>query len=206
MAAPTTTLEEVAETNWAVDRATSLPEVWALVAKCRGVVGAWQLMRVCRASRAGAKDFLRTLPGLAVCGGYAAGGGRLRDVWRLDLATMRWGAMPGLLAARRDHACCAVKGTLVVLGGRTTAGDYELTSSVEMLSSTLAAFEDLPPLSRGKVYGAAAIAVDESDSAAEQVLLLGGIDAIGSSLSTVQLVDLATGACAPQPDLLTERG
>jgi hypothetical protein len=33
---------------------------------------------------------------------------------------------------------------------------------------------DLPPLSRGGISGAAAIAVEESDSAAGQVLLLGG--------------------------------
>jgi hypothetical protein len=52
--------------------------------------------------------------------------------------------------------------------------------------------------------GAAAIAVDESDSAAGQVLLLGGMDA-KIVLSTVQLVDLATGACAQQPDLLHPR-
>jgi hypothetical protein len=51
-------------------------------------------------------------------------------------------------------------------------------------------------LSRGKIAGAAAIAVDESDSAAGQVLLLGGSDGNGF-LSTVHLVDLATGACAP---------
>jgi hypothetical protein len=51
--------------NWAVDRPTSLPEMWALVAKCGGVVGAWRLMRVCKAARVGAKEFLSTLPGLA---------------------------------------------------------------------------------------------------------------------------------------------
>jgi hypothetical protein len=68
------------------------------------------------------------------------------------------------------------------------------------------AFVDLPPLSRGEIHGAAAIEVDESDSAAGEVLLLGGEDA-DSILSTVHsvgvhLVDLATGACAQQPDLL----
>ena len=58
----------------------------------------------------------------------------------------------------------------------------------------------LPPLARGAIAGAAAIEVDESDSAAGQVLLLGVEDANGSILSTVHLVDLATGACARQPD------
>jgi hypothetical protein len=64
MAAPTTTLEEA---NWAVDRATGLFEVWALVAAHMGLVGAWRLMRVCKAARVGAKEFLSTLPGLVVC-------------------------------------------------------------------------------------------------------------------------------------------
>ena len=67
MAGPTTR----ARANWAVDRATSLPEVWAIVAKHLGLVGAWQLMLVCRAACAGAKEFLGTLPRLVLCGGRA---------------------------------------------------------------------------------------------------------------------------------------
>jgi hypothetical protein len=66
------------------------------------------------------------------------------------------------------------------------------------------AFADLPPLSSGGILGAAAVAVDESDSAAGQVLLLGGDDDDGTG-TTVQLVDLATGACAPQSNLLHTR-
>lgn len=62
---------------------------------------------------------------------------------------------------------------------------------------------DLPPLSCGVICGAVALAVEESDSPAGQVLLLGGIDFNGAS--TVQLLDLATGACAQQPDLLNRR-
>jgi hypothetical protein len=61
MALPITTTPE--EANWAVDRATGLPEVWALVAVHLGLVGAWRLMRVCKAARVGAKEFLRTLAG-----------------------------------------------------------------------------------------------------------------------------------------------
>jgi hypothetical protein len=59
-------------------------------------------------------------------------------------------------------------------------------------------------MSRGGVHGAAAIEVDESDSAAGQVLLLGASYA-NRILSTVLLVDLATGACARQPELLHSR-
>jgi hypothetical protein len=66
-----------------------------------------------------------------------------------------------------------VRGKLVVLAGETAEGD--VTSSVERLSSAEdgGAFVDLPPLSCGGINGAAAVAVD---SAAGQVLLLGGVD------------------------------
>jgi hypothetical protein len=123
MALPaTTTLEE--EDNLAVERATGLPEVWALVAMHLGIVGAWQVMRVCKASRARAKEFLSTLPGLVVCDGSSSGE-VVSDVWRLDLATLRRMPMPALLTARHSHACCAVRGSLVVLGGMTTGSSRE---------------------------------------------------------------------------------
>jgi hypothetical protein len=183
-------------------------ELWGLIAKHSGLVGAWQLMGVCRASRAGAKEFLRTLPGLVVCGGFSQGVGFVRDVRRLDMATLRWESMPALLANRYDHACCAMRGTLVVLGGGRTTLEGGLTSSVEMLSSSEegGAFVDLPPLSCGEMWGAAAIAADGSDSIAGQVLLLGGLYEGFQETSTVQLVDLATGACVPQNNLLHRRG
>jgi hypothetical protein len=100
-----------------------------------------------------------------------------------------------------------VRGAHVVLGGETP--EYVPTSEVEILSS--GAFVDLPQLSRGGIQGAAAIEVDESDSVAGQVLLLGGEDLLPDDdeyedvLSTVHLVDLATGACSQQPDLLHSR-
>jgi hypothetical protein len=178
--------------------------VWGLVAEKSGLVGAWQLMSVCRAARAGAKEFLSRLPGLVVCGGHTAGASRVRDVWRLDLATMRWEPMPVLVDARSGPACCVVRGALVVLSGGTPTVARRV--SVEMLSSQEeeGAFVGLPPLSCGGMWGAAAIAVEESDSASGQVLLLGGVD-FGGALSTVHLVDLATGACVPQNNLLHSR-
>jgi hypothetical protein len=197
-----------APADWATTRVAALPELWGIIAKHSGVVGAWRLTGVCRASREGAKAWLRTLPGLVVCGGWSQGG-RVSDVWRLDLATLRWEPMPALVTARQNPVCCAVRGTLVVLGGQTSGED---SSEVEMLSS--GAFMDLPPLSRGGINGATAIEVDESDSTAGQVLLLGGEREVLAddeededeyevfALSTVYLVDLATGACARQPDLL----
>jgi hypothetical protein len=77
--------------NWAVDGATFLSEVWAIVAKHPGLVGAWRLLLVCRAARAGAKEFLATLPRLVVCGGRTGprGGRPVSDARRLDLATPR---------------------------------------------------------------------------------------------------------------------
>jgi hypothetical protein len=62
------------DANWAVERATSLPEVWALVAEnSDGLVDAWRLMIVCRASREGVTTFRSTLAGLVVCGGRSQG-------------------------------------------------------------------------------------------------------------------------------------
>jgi hypothetical protein len=89
MAPPTTRASTRARANWAVDRATGLPEVWALVAAHLGLVGAWRLTRVCKAARVGAKEFLRTRPGIVVCGGSSGGIGARDDVWRLDPATLR---------------------------------------------------------------------------------------------------------------------
>ena len=67
------------------------------------------------------------------------------------------------------------------------------------------AFTSQPPLSCGGITGAVAIIVDESSSAAGQVLLVGGMDVAANALSTVYLVDLATGVCTSQPNLLRPR-
>jgi hypothetical protein len=199
-APPTTALEE--DPNWAVDRATALPEVWPLVAEHGGLVAAWRMMRVCRAARVGAKEWLRRLPGFVVCGGFTSDGSRVSDVWRLDLATLRWEPLPVLLTGRAVHACCAVRGTVVVLGGGTSVGS-RLHASVEVFSGEQGAFVHLPSLSRGRIRLASAIAGDESDSAAGQVLLLGGT---GQAIaSEVHLVDLATGTCTRQPEMLHSR-
>ena len=57
--------------TWAVDRAVSLLEFWALVAAHTGLVGAQRLVGVCRVARTGVREFLGTLPRLVVCGGLA---------------------------------------------------------------------------------------------------------------------------------------
>jgi hypothetical protein len=120
--------------SWAVDQATSLPEVWALVAASSGLVGAWRLTGVCRASRAGVKKFLGTLLSLVVCGGSISRKGS-SEVWKLSMATLQWSPMPALMSVRKEHACCVVRGAIVVLGGLLPChGSNTVTSSVEMLS------------------------------------------------------------------------
>jgi hypothetical protein len=201
----TATTAPLEHDNWAVERALSLSEVWALVAEhTPSLVAKWRLTRVCKTAEVGVKESLGALPGMVVCGGYS-GTGRVRAVWKLEPSTLRWEPMPALMTARFDHACCAVRGNLVVLGGETAVVDF--SSSVEILSSEGGAFVKLPPLSCGGIRGAVAIAAEESDSALRQVLLLGGwVRGIGL-VSTVRLVDLATGVCTPAlvPDLLGRR-
>jgi hypothetical protein len=208
MAAPPSTAAAapLEHDNWAVERALALPEVWGLVAHhTPSLVAKWRLMGVCKAADVGVRKSLGTLPGLLVCGGSSVGTGATNEVWRLEQATLRWEPMPALVTARTNHACCAVRGSIVVLGGRKSDGGF--TSSVEMLSSEGGAFVELPPLSCGGIRGAVAIAAEESDSALGQVLLLGGwVQGVGL-VSTVRLVDLATGVCTPAqvPDLLQPR-
>jgi len=102
-----------AAANWAAPRVTALVEMWAIIAEHSGVVGAWRLMAVCKASRVGSRQWLRTLPRLMVCGRFGATG-LSDDVWVLDLEYMQWTYYTRLLWQRANHACCAVRDTVVV--------------------------------------------------------------------------------------------
>jgi hypothetical protein len=179
-------------------------------------VGAWRLTGVCRASRERAKGWLRTLPGLVVCGGLRRGGEVTSAAWRLDLGELRWERMPDLALARVSPACCAVRGGLVVLGGlggqhlEHKPGENELedcfTASLEVLAYDSEAEQilkqiSLPPLSCGPLRGAAAVTIDESESEQGQVLLIGGDDG-RDYRQDVHKVDLATGVCTPLPSAL----
>jgi len=207
--ASTMTPTDRSDTNitniWAVQQVLVLVEIWALVAHHSGFVGAWRLTAVCRASRAGVTEWLGTLPGLVVSGGHD-GDGPLSEVWRLDLATLQWVPMPALVVARCDHACCVVRKALVVLGGYISDGE-ESTSRVEILTEggEDRVFTEFPALSCSGIVEATAIAVAEGNSASGLVLLLGGRDEQGDGLSTVHLVDLATGVCTLQAALLNSR-
>jgi len=155
----------------------------------------------------GAKDFLKTLPGLVVSGGKTTAGGggvNVKQVWRLEMATLRWEAMPALADIRDNHACCVVRGGLVVIGGQAS-DEGAVIGSVGRLAEGEGAFTSQPPLSWGGTAGAVALAVNENNSAVGQALLLGGYPNLGDILSTVSLVDLATGVCTPQPNLLHAR-
>jgi hypothetical protein len=187
---------------------TALPEFWNLVAEHSGLVGAWRLTGVCRASRVGAKDWLRTLPRLLVCGGYDRWGNCISAMWRLDLGELRWEQMSDLGSGRGDHACCTVRGGTVLLGG--DKHEEGVLASVEVLRYDSAAeelaFTDLPPLSCGPRFGAIALPIEESESTEGKVLLLGGFGEEEQPLaSSVLKVDLATGVCTPQPPLLCDR-
>jgi hypothetical protein len=111
--------------NRAISDVLALPEMWAIVAEHSRVVGAWRLMRVCVAARVGAKEWLRNLPGLVVCGGRAGAFEITSEVWRLDLSELRWKLVSSLTRGRYEHACCAVRGGVVVLGGLVEAEDDE---------------------------------------------------------------------------------
>jgi len=193
----------------------ALCELWLIIAAHSGVVGAWRLAAVCRAARQGAKEWLRTLPGLLVCGGYSSAGGHAREVWRLGLGELRWERQPDLTTGRAAHACCTVRKSIVVLGGVVAeqAGIEEATS-VETLGFGLSEvskaggeniFKNMPPLSCGPIYIHAAVVIDESESARGQVLVIGAYDDEGES-SAVRKVDLATGVCTAQPSLLCPQG
>jgi hypothetical protein len=74
-----------------------------------------------------------------------------------------------------------------------------------MLLEGAGAFVELPPLSCSAISAAAVVVVDEKDSVQGQVLLIGGSGHDGAVTLSVQLVDLATGVCTPQADLLHPR-
>jgi hypothetical protein len=165
---------------------------------------------VCRAARQGAKEWLQKLPGVVVCGGRVGlegGGAYTSEVWRLDLGGLRWERLPDLTTGRAAHACCAVRGCVVVLGG-TFAG-REPTASVEILGRDPSgavgnSFDILPPMSCNPSEAYAAIVIDEHVSDRGQVIIIGECE--GGDSPAVHLVDLATGVCTAQPSLLCPQG
>jgi hypothetical protein len=203
-----TAMESETDDDCAASRFAARPELWALIAVHLDLVEAFRLMTVCRASKEGATEGLRTLPGLVVCGG-GTGGEETSEVWRLDIGKLQWERMPSLTPGRYEQACCAVRGRVVMLGGRQadfTDNYEEVTASVEVLGFDSEAGERsvkvLPPLSCGPIYGCVAVTIQESESEQGQVLLIGGDAEVCLETEPgveVRKVDLATGVCTPQP-------
>jgi hypothetical protein len=158
---------------WAVTHVFALAELCAVIAKHSGVVGAYRLKSVCKATRQGAGEWLGTLPGLVVCGGRISRGPPVvltRHVWRLDLGELRWKRMPDLTREHIGHACCAVRKGVAVLSGVVVGqAGPEITASVEVWGGASSAaggtiFKTLAPLSCGATYDSAVVPIDEGES------------------------------------------
>jgi hypothetical protein len=221
--APTPPPNEEEADDWPISRVLALPELWAIVAEHSRVAGAWRLTGVCKAAREGARAWLRTLPGLVLCGGRHCSpwnvggiGDMTSEVLRLDLGELRWERMPDLALGRANRACCAVRGRVVVLGGfvdedqtetrrrrQRPEKDEDVTANVEIVGFNSSSSDVLPPLSCGPIHGAGALAIDESESEQGQALLIGGWSfANGGTTSAVRKFDL--GVCTRQePSLLS---
>jgi hypothetical protein len=122
----------------AASRVAARPELWALIAPHLNLVETYRLKTVCRAAGEGATEGLRTLPGLVVSGGATTtyvGDVLTSDVWRLDLGELQWERMPSLTRGCALHACCAVRGGVVVLGGFVLGqgGRFVFSASEEIL-------------------------------------------------------------------------
>jgi len=193
----------------AAARVLALWELWFIIAAHSGVCGAWRLAGVCSAARQGAKEWLRKLPGIVVCGGRVGGGAGVltSEVWRLDLGALRWERLPDLTTERFAHTCCAVRKSVVVLGGFLAGRP---TASVEILGRDSSGavgntFDLLPPLSCGPIHAFAAVVIHESESDRGQVIIIDIWDE-GAPSYAVRKVDLATGVCTAQPSLLCPQG
>jgi hypothetical protein len=69
-----TTQDEDADDDCAASRVAARSELWALFTEHGdGLVQAFRLMSVCKQARVEVKGWLRTLPGLVVCGGFIGG-------------------------------------------------------------------------------------------------------------------------------------
>ena len=185
----------------------ALVGLWSIIAEHIGLVGAWRLMGVCRAAREGAKTWLRTLPKLVLCGGNIdRRDAYSRQVWMLDLAELRWEHVADLLHERSAHACCAVRGRVVVLAGEIGDGDTAAMEALRYDSEEGGRMRAtvLPPLAYGPRSNHHVLAVDESESSEGQVLVIGGTN-VYDPVEAVLKVDLATGTCTPQPATLYQR-
>lgn len=212
--------------HWeSASRLAALPEFWTLVAQHTGLVGAHRLKLVCKAAKLGALEYLKTLKQLVVCGGDFESGDSTEEVWRLDLGTLRWEQMHSLNYARSGHACCVVRGNVVVIGGQMPLflSEEGVVDFAHTVLSTVEVLREVNPstseracgypswgvgsnLSCGPRAGSSALPIHEHVTVEGQVLLIGGFSSEDYvPLNDVVQVDLATGACSMQAPLLRPR-
>ena len=103
--------------------------VWSIIARSSDVVGAYRLKCVCKTARFGVADYLETLPGLIVTGGWTVTAPGVlspygpyeltAEVWLFKISTLLWYSLPDLVVPRFGHRSCVAGGALVTVGGRT---------------------------------------------------------------------------------------
>jgi hypothetical protein len=77
-----------ARADWVAARVFARPELWGIIAEHSGYVGAWRLTGVCRASREGAKEWLRGDANVLRL--WREWCPELRALWPADADVMTW--------------------------------------------------------------------------------------------------------------------
>jgi hypothetical protein len=118
--------------SWAVLCVFALPELWGIIAEHSGFVGAWRLTRVCRASREGAKEWLRGDANVLRL--WREWCPELRALWSADADVSTW---KGVTLGGKEHGA---EGRSVVKIELTGKG---LTGAVPAALGRLAALKRL---------------------------------------------------------------
>ena len=177
-----------------VARVLAVGGVAERVVGCLGLFDQGRAAGVCAAFSRLCGAALGALPRPMVAGGCDDYIIDKREVWALEVSTMRWRPLPQLLQARREHACVALQcGTVLCIGGADR-------KTVEALAPGAEQWAPRPRLSSG-FYGGGAVACGDGS-----VLLLGGCrnDVCRSSAEVTRL-DPQTGQCEALPPLSSRR-
>jgi hypothetical protein len=126
-----------ARADWVAARVFARPELWGIIAEHSGYVGAWRLTGVCRASREGANEWLRT-PGANgdanVLRLWRELCPELRALWRGDVRT--WA---GVTFGEGEHGANGAAGRVVKIALLCEG----LTGEVPAALGQLAALKEL---------------------------------------------------------------
>ncbi|WP_286216698.1 Kelch repeat-containing protein [Demequina sediminis] len=133
---------------------------------------------------------------------YVVGGkndtGHQSEVYAYDTVARTWtevAPLPG--AAVENPAIASVGGKLYAFGGSTAPFSGAVSNAASFDPAT-GAWTSLPPMPTAR-GGAGAAVVDG------KIYVVGGMDASGTSLATVEIFDPATGSWSPGPSLTTRR-